>query len=153
MTIFFLLIIISFGFINKDNLLFYKFYTYNTLSTSKSIYFSVPKIKNKIHIDIYSSNKLCHKYIKLKKINGALYCNSKIIKLAKLNNSKNIESCSYKISFDNNLENCNFNLMIDDPYGNLLKMLLFLIFPMLIIFYLLFKIVWLFIVNFKQKRR
>ena len=139
----------------NDTMILNKKYLLTSSNLPKKIELLIPFMKRKIRIDMVSKNNLCQKSIHDKKIFlNILYANKKI-SLAEMN------ALGYgtfvKLVFDKKKNisiNCDISIAISDPYGNMNKELLFIVFPILVILYLLFKTGWLYVAKkIKYRRR
>jgi ABC-type uncharacterized transport system involved in gliding motility auxiliary subunit len=141
--LFLLFLFIIFSLLNTKKIIFKEEYSWKSSNLPENIDLSIPFMKKKIYIDLISKNEICQQYIQNNEIFFNILNNNKKISLIEMN------SMGYgtlvKLNFDKkkNLSiDCNISVIITDPYGNMDKGLLFIIFPILIIFYFLFKFTW-----------
>jgi len=141
-----LIILVSIFAIIVDSVLLKDMHTFNKLP--KKLEFTLPYFYQKVHIDIDSNNSTCLKYIKNDYIKQKILYKNKEINIHQLNRIKNNRKIIIEIFTNTYIpNNCIFEIEIVDPYGNMFKELFFIVIPILIIFFLLFKMIFIFIYN------
>jgi len=144
----FLVLFVVISVLNIEKIIFQKQYIWQSSDLPKSIDFSIPFITSKIDIDLNSEQNNCHQYIDNQKIFFDTIYNNKKITLKELNTLEYGSIITLNVDkTTNTLVDCNFSVLITDPYGNMDKELLLIILPTLIVFYLVFKMGWLFVVK------
>jgi len=135
-----LLVPIIVSIIYIDQIILNKQYVFKNSDLPKNIALNIPLMKKKIYIDINTKNNNCQKNIN--NILNILYENKKI---SLLEMNKLTYGSSVVLHFDN-IENasndCTIIVQITDPYGNLDKELIFIVLPVFIILYMIFKYLW-----------
>ena len=143
---------VTFSLLNTKKIIFKEIYSLKSSNLTENINLSIPFMKKKIYIDLIAEKDICQQYIKKKDIFFNILNNNKKISLTEMNALE--YGTLVKLNFykkKNVLTNCNISVVITDPYGNMNKGLLFIIFPSLIILYFLFKLIWKYIASLLRK--
>ena len=150
--LFILFLSVTYSLLNTKKIIFKERYSLRSSNLAENINLSIPFMKKKIYIDLIAEKHICQQYIKNKDIFFNILSNNNKISLAEMNALK--YGTLVKLNFykkKNVLTNCNISVVITDPYGNMNKGLIFIIFPSLIILYFLFKLIWKYVAS-KSRR-
>ena len=150
-AIFVLLLVILLGIINEDKFLIREKIILNTNTLPKKINYKIPLLKQKIHIDILTTDKICEDYIKRKYIEIEILHNGKTINIDEINELSLNEIININILSKSASNNCKIILYITDPYGNMWKTLITIILPIILIFYIILKLSWNLLMNTGNK--
>jgi hypothetical protein len=151
--LFILFLFVTFSLLNTKRIIFKEEYSWRISNLPENIDLNIPFMKKKIYIDLIAENDICQQYIDNKEIFFNILNKNKKISLKEMNSLRH-DTC-IQLNFDKKKDvsiDCNISVVITDPYGNMSKGLLFIIFPILIIFYFLFKFIWKIVVSYYLKK-
>jgi len=141
-TISILLLVILVGKISEDTFLIKEKFILNVSILPKKINYKIPFLKQKIHIDISTTDLICKKYIEQGYIETRILENNIPINIFEMNKLSYGKTINIEIFTKKTLDSCQISLEVVDPYGNMGKTLISIILPAVLIFYLIFKLFW-----------